>query len=267
MSEQDIKKSIEQLVDQVLETESKPETKTVATEEVAKAMPASLPANGGEDKIKEGTPLAEKEELMKEKEAKKAKEDEEEDEEKDKKKKLKKAEDQEDEEESEEDEKDEEKTEKAKKMKKSLQDLQEHLDEEELELIKAWREEEQIQKSQLEPEMTLDSITKVLETAVAPLKKALDEKDTLIKAMSEKIEKLASQPAYDRRSISTLETLEKSSAASEEIVSKTQVLNKLLELQLAGKGVNSHHIAEFEATSNISNERVKEMVYKGLKLK
>src|SRR5690606_16711130 len=209
------------------------------TDEAKKAMPSSTPANGGEDKIKSGSPLTEE---QKAEEAKKAREAEE---------KAKadadavaKAKEKED------DDKDEDDKDEKAKMKKSLAELADILDEDELELVKTWREEcekEAIAKSQEASapapvaQPTMAEITEVLKKAVAEstadLKKAMDEKDTLIKSLNDKIEKMASQPAYDRRSISTLETLEKSGGSAAQDITKSQVLDKMLELQAAGKGV------------------------------
>lgn len=278
MTENEIKKSIEAVVDTILAQPSEEIKKE--GENVEKAMPTSLPANGGKDEIRSGSPHSEKQEMMSDKkkeEAKKAEDADEEDEEEKKKKekeKMKKAEDEED---DEEDKEKEEKSYKAKKaMKKSLEALSEHLDAEELGLIEAWREElatqETVAKSEqakeiktAESEDLKKSLAKALEDAVAPLKKAIEDKDSAIKNLTDKVEKMASQPAYDRRSISTLEPLEKSGAATQEIT-KSQIVDKMLELQLAGKGVTSHHIAEFEATRNISNQHVKELVFKQFKL-
>ena len=85
------------------------------------------------------------------------------------------------------------------------------------------------------------------------------EKEELIKSMNEKIEKMANQPAYDKRSVTTLEAIEKSDGA-ESVVSKAQVLETMLNLQVAGKGVNSKHIAEMEATGNVSDPRIKQLI-------
>lgn len=280
----DIKKSVEETVNQILATSDQPAnggtTQVVAdpTAAVAKAMPASSPANGGEDKIRSGSPMSEEE---KAEEAKKAKEADEE------KKRKEKEEDEAkkamaDKESKEKESKEKEEKEACKsKMKKSLAELAEHLDADELELVKTWREEcekESVAKSQeasapaaqAPAAPTMEQITEVLKKAVAEgtadLKKAIDEKDTLIKGLNDKIEKMASQPAYDRRSISNLETLEKSGANASGELTKSQVLDKMLELQAAGKGVTSHHIAEFEATRNISDPTVRGIVFRELKV-
>lgn len=271
MSKEQIQKSIEKVVDEIL---AKPtETKTEEGK-VEKAMPTSVSANGGEDKIRSGSPNCEEQAAMdkKKEEAKKAEDDKEDDEdEKKKKEKMKKAEDdKEDKDEDKDDKKD-----MKKKMKKSIEELSAHLDDEELELVKAWREEtskeEPIVKAapvvEEKKEDLAKSLAKVLEEQIAPLKKAIEDKDAALKGLTEKVEKMASQPAYDRRSISNLETLEKSGATQAQEVSKSQVLEKMLELQLAGKGVTSHHIGEFEATKNISDPRVRELVFKELNIK
>ena len=287
MAEQDIKKSIEKLVDEIIKTEASDATVQksdfpVGDGEISSGSPTSVSANGGKDKIKSESPDSKE---QKPEEAKKAESCDDDKDEDDKKKKDKmkksdevaKAEDKKDD--KKDDDKDEDKDDKKKKpafMKKSVEELSAHLDEEELELIKAWREEatkeeEVVAKSvpaqtqEQKGEELTKSLTKVVESAIEPLKKALAEKDEMIKGMNEKIQKMASQPAYDRRSISNLETLEKSGAQTQEI-SKSQIVEKLLELQLAGKGVSSHHIAEFEATRNISDPHVKAMVFKELKI-
>jgi hypothetical protein len=260
----EMQKAVDSVVEQLIGQEQKSET-------VEKAMPTSLPANGGKDEIRSGTPLMEQKELEAKKD--KAKKSEEETEES-KEDKVEKAEDcKYDDKMKKDDKKDKDD---KKKMKKSLAELAEVLDEEELELIKAWREEasaETITKSETaqeeketEQEDITKSLAKVVEEQIAPLKKALDEKDALIKGMSEKIEKMASQPAYERRSISNLETLEKSGASNAQELSKSQVAERMLEMQLAGKGVTSRHIAEFEATGNISDPNVRAIVFKELKL-
>lgn len=259
----EIKKSIDNVVDQILNIE--------------KSMPISLDANGGQDKICSGTPLQTEAELKaaKEDEAKKAKEKS--DEESVAKAKEDKKEDDEDEDEEDDEKKNSKKDSKKddKKlafMKKSVEELASVLDEEELELIKAWREqpaEEEIAKSKTaESEISdkSEDLKKALADIVAPIQKAMSEKDDLIKSLGDKIEKMASQPAYDRRSISTLEALEKSGSQESQTISKKQVTDKMLELQIAGKGVTSHHIGEFEATGNISDAMVKSLVFKELKL-
>lgn len=281
MTDQELKKSIEQIVEEIL---AKPAPEATATETVAKAAgelakegelssgsPEGISANGGKNQLL-GASSEKDEAAKKEDEAKKAQADAEEKEkkekeEKEKAEKMKKA--QEDEK-KEKDEKDAEEAKKAKKMKKSLAELSEHLDAEEVELIKAWREEtseESMQKSEaVEQEDLVKTIAKAVEDQIGNFKKVLDEKDLLIKSLSEKVEKISSQPAYDRRSIATLETLEKSGTESKDI-SKTQVLDKLLDLQRQEKGVTSHHIAEFEATNNISDSVIKSLVFKELGIK
>jgi hypothetical protein len=278
VAEKITKEMVEKLVDDI-----------VKAEVVEKSMPNSTPANGGEDKIRSGSPYNEEEAAMDKKkkdEAKKAadseddKKDDKKDEDKEeeaKKAKMKKSEEvvkaEKKDDDKDEDDKDDKKDAKKKPafMKKSIEELSSHLDEEELELVKAWREqpavEETVAKSQaVESDDLAKSLSKAVESALEPLKKSLAEKDTLIKTMNEKIEKIASQPAYDRRSISTLETLEKAGANTQEI-SKSQIKEKLLSLQLAGKGVTSHHVAEFEGTNNISDARIRDLVFNELKIK
>lgn len=280
MTEQEqLKKSIDSVVEKILATDKPTDQKIEKAAEfptkdgeLSSGSPEGLSANGGKDRIKNDSPLSEEEKMMgekkkKEAEAKKAQEDAEA--EKVEKAKMKKDDDCDDDK----DKDDKKKPPFMKKMKKSIEELSEHLDEDEIELIKAWREQpaeqataEDVKKSMTaEPEDKTEQLKKALTEIVAPLQKAIEDKDTLIKSLGEKIEKMASQPAYDRRSISSLETLEKSGEQSQTI-NKSQVTEKLLALQLAGKGVNSHHIAEFEATGNISDPSVKAMVFKELKL-
>lgn len=277
MNEQTIKDAVQKTVEDILKTQK--------TEPVEKSMPESSAANGGKDEIQSGSPMSEEQKAAEEKKKKEAeekgepKESEEKEEKESAVEKAEKADDKDDskgkEKEGSEADEEEDEKEKKSKMKKSIDELSAHLDSEELELIKAWREESQkeevVAKSEAAPkaEPTEDlqkSIAKALEASIEPLRKALSDKDSLIKGLSDKIEKMASQPAYDRRSISSLETLEKSTEGTQEI-SKSQVLDKMLELQLAGKGVNSRHVAEFESTRNISDPHIKELVFKELKLK
>lgn len=276
MNEQDIKKSIDQLVDSILKTES--------------IEKAEHPTNGGFEGAKPAAEM-DKSEEDKEPKAEEQSESKEEESEEAKKAKMKKAEEEkesakegkaedkddeskksEEKEEPKKDEKAEDEKEEAKKskMKKSLVELAQILDEDELELVKAWREDtasEQVVTSAQSQEEFSKSLTKVVTDVVEPLKKALEEKDSLIKSMSDKIEKMASQPAYDRRSITSLEALEKSDSASSNEISKSQVTDKMLELQIQGKGVTSHNIAEFEATGNISDPVIKSLVFKSLNLR
>lgn len=214
----DIQKSVEETVNQILSADTAAANggsiqqiaDPTAQDSAAKAMPASNPANGGEDKIRSGSPMSEEqkaEEAKKAKEAKEKEEKEEEDEEEAKKAMADKDKDA--------DDKDKKKEAKEAdackaKMKKSLAELAEILEEDELELIKSWREEceaEAVAKSQTAAQpsaMQMTDLQEVLKKAIseqtADIKKSLDEKDTLIKGLNEKIEKMASQPAYDRRS-------------------------------------------------------------------
>lgn len=283
----DIKKSVEETVNQILSADTAAANggatqaiadPTAQSADAAKAMPASSAANGGEDKIRSGSPMSEEQKAEEAKKAQAAKD------EKEKKEKeedeAKKAMAEKESKEKESKEKEAKEAACKSKMKKSIDELKDHLDADELELIKAWREEsekEAVAKSQEAPAAaqapaapTMEQITEVLKKAVsegtADLRKALDEKDTLIKGLNDKIEKMASQPAYDRRSISNLETLEKSGASGNGELTKSQVLDKMLELQAAGKGVTSHHIAEFEATRNISDPTVRGIVFRELKV-
>jgi hypothetical protein len=260
-NKEEIQKSIETLVDAALEKGLNNEAQ-----------------NGGNDEIKSGSPKTEEMKMSEEAEEKKKKDDMEkakakksEDNDADDKKKdedkkemekaMKKAED-EKEEDKEDDKKDEaEKAKKAKKsMKKSLQDLSSVLDEEELELIKAWRSEQAEEENVVKSEDIAKAVSDITSAQVDELRKSMNAQNDLIKSMSEQIKKLSSQPAHDKRSIDTLETLAKSGTQESATITKSQVLDVMLDLQKSGKGVTSHHVAEFEATGNISNGQIKALV-------
>jgi len=156
---------------------------------------------------------------------------------------------------------------KAKKMKKSLEELAAAgLDQDELELIKAWREENEEAETEEEVVPAVDiakSVSQAIGAQLEDMKKSFEQKlsakDDMIKSLSAEVKKLSSQPAHGKQSVDGLETIEKSSASNTEI-SKSQVLETMLELQKSGKGINSRHIAEFEATRNLSNPQVKALV-------
>lgn len=259
MTEEEILKSIDAIIEETLKTEEQPTEE--AKEVVAKSEESKntdKDANGGKDKIKSGSPMsveqAEKSEEAEEESEEESEESEEKEADKEKMKKLA-------DKEAKEEVKEHEKT-MHKKMKKSLEELSEILDSEELELIKAWREESE----QAEKETSTDvakSVVQAVSAQIEDLKKAFDarlsEKDSLIKAMSEEIKKLSSQPAHSGQAVSTLETLEKG-GSSETTLSKSQVLDTMLDLQKAGKGITSQHIAEFEVTKNLSNPVVRALV-------
>lgn len=275
MTEEEILKSIDAIIDETLGTEEQPAEQK---EEVAKSEESKdtdKDANGGKDKIKSGSPMsAEQAEKAKAKKSEDEDEEEEEDEKEEKsykksedssadlkkadKEAMKKLADKEAKEEVKEHEKDMHK----KKMKKSLDELSQVLDSEELELIKAWREESE----QAEKESSTDvakSVVQAVSAQIEDLKKSFDarlnEKDSLIKSMSDEIKKLSSQPAHSGQAVNTLETLEKG-GSSETTLSKAQVLDTMLDLQKAGKGITSQHIAEFEVTKNLSNPAVRSLV-------
>jgi hypothetical protein len=274
MTEEEILKSIDAIIDETLGTEEQPAEE--AKEEVAKSEESKdtdKDANGGKDKIKSGSPMsAEQAEKAKAKKSEDEKEEDEEDEKEESKKSeekeadlqkadkeaMKKLADKEAKEEVKEHEKEKHK----KSMKKSIEELSQVLDSEELELIKAWREESE----QAEKEASTDvakSVVQAVSAQIEDLKKAFDarlnEKDSLIKSMSDEIKKLSSQPAHSGQAVSTLETLEKG-GSSETTLSKSQVLDTMLDLQKAGKGITSQHIAEFEVTKNLSNPAVRALV-------
>lgn len=169
-------------------------------------------------------------------------------------------------------EKEEKKPAKQTVVKKSLEELQSVLSEDELQVIAAWREElaseelateeEPVQKS-----LSSEDLSKVLASAINPqleeIKKALEQKDDLIKSLTERLEKLAAEPAYAKRSIENLSVIEKSQESS--TLNKSRVLDIMLELQKSGSGVTAHHIAEFEATNNISNQHIRQTVLNACK--
>lgn len=278
MTEEEILKSIDAIIDETLGSEEQVESK----DEVVKSEEAKnekKDANGGDDKIKSGSPMsAEQAEKAKAKKSDKKDEEDEEDDEDEKsekseaseadlqkadKKEMKKIADKEAKEEVEEHEKEKHK----KSMKKSIQELSQVLDSEELELIKAWREE----TAQEEKESSSDvakSVVQAVGAQIDELKKSFDarlnEKDSLIKSMSDELKKLSSQPAHNGQAVNTLETLEKG-GPSETTLSKSQVLDTMLDLQKAGKGITSLHIAEFEATKNLNNPVVRSLVMEAAK--
>ncbi len=145
------------------------------------------------------------------------------------------------------------------------------LSDEEKELVKAWRASkdepaEEITKAQPAPAQD-EELKKALDaqkTENETLKKSLSEQSDLIKALTEKVEKIASQPAYDQKSVTKLEPVEKSQPETEK-ASKRQVLNALLELQQAGEAT-SHDVSKYESTNQLSKslqEKVKNQILKG----
>jgi hypothetical protein len=277
MTEEEILKSLDAIIDETIGSEE-------TTEEVSKSEESKnekKDANGGDDKIKSGSPMSEKQEAAMKAKAKKAeKEDEEkeDEEEEDEAKKavessanLSKAEDKEEKKEMKQVAKEEVKAHEGKmhkKMKKSLDELSSVLDEEELELIKAWREENDEEESEETPSDIAKSVAQAVGAQLDDLKKAfnekLSEKDVMIKSLSDEVKKLSSQPAHGRQSIDSLEVLE-IGGSSETNLTKAQVLDTMLDLQKAGKGITSHHIAEFEATRNLSNPVVRNLVMEATK--
>lgn len=271
MTQEEILKSLDAIIDETIGTdevagEAAPAAETVTKSEESKDT--NKQANGGDDKIKSGSPMTEE---QKAEEAKKAKEkkDKEEKEAKEKAMKeqaeksaqeeadLKKAADKESEDKDADDKK-------AKKMKKSLEELAAAgVDAEELELIKAWREENAEEEEVQGSADIAKSVAQAVGAQIEELKKSFDEKlsakDDMIKSLSAEVKKLSTQPAHGKQSVDSLETIEKSGASNTEI-SKAQVLDTMLELQKSGKGINSRHIAEFEATRNLSNPQVKALV-------
>lgn len=275
--DKNIQKAIDEMVDE----------KLGQSNDVEKSMPTSLPENGGGDTYNSGSPHTEPGQGSKggsagsmydgdvhagtkEGDPIKQSEPSEKTGEKHKKKSMKKSEDEsKDEKENKVEKSEETKTEKLSKAEQELGDISD----EEIELIKAWREEiaaeaEEVAKAQTAPagpsaEDLSKAITEAVTTAVEPLQKKLEKAEEINKSLTEKVEKMASQPAYNKRSIQSLDTLEKSGDAPE--IQKSQVLDKMLELQMSGKGVTSTHIAEFEATGNISDPVIKNKVMEQFK--
>lgn len=279
MTEEEILKSLDAIIDETIgsEEETAQEQKEEQVAKSEESKNEKKDANGGEDKIKSGSPMSEKQEAAAKAKAKKS-EDEDEDEKAEKSESkqadLVKAEDKEDKEEKKEMKqvaKEEVKAHEGKmhkKMKKSIEELSSVLDDEELELIKAWREENDEDEVEETPADIAKSVAQAVGAQIDDLKKAfnekLSEKDAMIKSLSDEVKKLSSQPAHGRQSIDSLETLEKG-GSSETSLTKAQVLDTMLDLQKAGKGITSHHIAEFEATRNLSNPVVRNLVMEATK--
>ncbi|OQW47348.1 MAG: hypothetical protein A4S09_04970 [Proteobacteria bacterium SG_bin7] len=278
MTEEEILKSLDAIIDETIgseETAQEQKEEQVAKSEESKNEKKD--ANGGDDKIKSGSPMSEKQEAAAKAKAKKS-EDEDEDDKDEKAEKseskqadLVKAEDKEEKKEMKQVAKEEVKAHEGKmhkKMKKSIEELSSVLDEEELELIKAWREENDEEESEETPADIAKSVAQAVGAQINDLKKAFDEKlsekDVMIKSLSDEVKKLSSQPAHGRQSIDSLEALEKG-GSSETNLTKAQVLDTMLDLQKAGKGITSHHIAEFEATRNLSNPVVRNLVMEATK--
>jgi hypothetical protein len=150
------------------------------------------------------------------------------------------------------------------------------LSDEEKELVKAWRASkdepaEEVAKSQAAEQAPKqdEEIKKALDaqkTENETLKKSLAEQSEMIKSLTEKVEKMESQPAYDKKAVTKLEPIEKSQPETEK-ASKRQVIDALLTLQQEGdKDVNSHVISKYEATNQLSKslqEKVKTQILKG----
>lgn len=283
MTQEEILKSLDAIIDETIGTDevageqTAPAAETVAKSEESKDT--NKQANGGEDKIKSGTPMSEE---QKAEEAKKAKEKKDKEDKEAKEKAMK--------EEAEKSAQAEADLKKAavdaeeakkiadkevdkhedkmhsKKVKKSLEELAAAgVDAEELELIKAWREETaEEEKAEVQDSADIaKSVAQAVGAQIEELKKSFAEnlqaKDDMIKSLSAEVKKLSTQPAHGKQSVDSLETIEKSNESNVEI-SKAQVLDTMLELQKSGKGINSRHIAEFEATRNLSNPQVKALV-------
>lgn len=153
-------------------------------------------------------------------------------------------------------------------MKKSEDEIGE-LSEEEQDLIKAWRASagEPITEEVAKSEDKSEDLKKALETEKTEkeeLKKAITQQSDLIKSLTDKVEKMAAQPAYDKRSVSTLEVIEKTENENSQSVTKPQVLNALLELQRVGQAT-SFDVSKYESTNQLSKslqETVKQHITK-----
>lgn len=288
LTQEEILKSLDAIIDETMGKDEEVAQPAASTETVVKSEEGkneNKQANGGEDKIKSGSPMSEE---QKAEEAKKAKEKKDKEEKEAKEKAMKEeaeksaqveadlkksadkdADDKKSKKESEDKDADDKKK-AEKKMKKSLEELAAAgLDSDELELIKAWREENDEEESEEEaPADIAKAVAQAVGAQLEDIKKSFEqkmsEKDDMIKSLSAEVKKLSSQPAHGKQSVDSLETIEKSGASNTEI-SKAQVLDTMLELQKAGKGINSQHIAEFEATKNLSNPQVKALVMEATK--
>ena len=150
-------------------------------------------------------------------------------------------------------------------------------DEEENELLKSWREsknqepeEIELSKSVKEESKEDESLKKALSAQKEEndaLRKSLSEQSDMIKSLTEKVEKMASQPAYDKKSVDSLEPIEKTEEKDVTQISKGQVLNALLELQQEGLA-KSHDVIKYQSTNQLSKslqDAVKDKITKTLK--
>lgn len=153
-----------------------------------------------------------------------------------------------------------------------------NLSKEEVELIQAWRAElanpesvivEEVTKSvkQDNNEEMIKSLKESFSNEISNLTKSLQAKEDMLKSMSEQLKVLSNQPAYDTKSITSLDIIKKSEDNdSEKVIGKKDITNIMLKMQLEGKLPNAgQYISEFEATGNISNERIQKLVFDTIK--
>lgn len=240
ISKEELKKSVEQIVAELLAKKEE----TPAEETVEKSLEA-VEAKIEEVPAVEAQPVVEAEEIEKAKKEKK----------------------EDDEDEDEADEKKDKKNDKKPAFMKKSDGTEETIEisEEEMELVKAWRENKEeitIEKAQPAEDSELKKAFDAQKAENESLKKSLSETNDLIKSLNEKVEKMATQPAYEKRSVSTIESIEKPQDISTETVSKSMVLDALFELQKAGKAT-SLDITKYEATKQLNKslqEAVKEII-------
>lgn len=147
-------------------------------------------------------------------------------------------------------------------MKKSMEELALVLSSDELEVINAWREELASEESVIEETIVksaapAEDLSKAFTAELEEIRKSIAVKDDLIKSLSERVEKLAAQPAHAPKGISDLTVIEKSQEAA--TLSKAQISDALFDLQKAGQAT-SKDVIEFEMRNTISNPQVRELV-------
>jgi hypothetical protein len=292
VTKDELKKSIEKMVDDALDKEESEtiekgnkaaNAKGVAGNKEADHPKHNSDTNGGDDSMKSGSPYNEKESPAepdsKGKKMKKAGEDEESDEDgvekaypqpqkqgpKSNKDPDSVTQNKEKKSEPNSVKQNKQKSSEPSSVKKSQEGDLGDLTKDEVDLVKAWRadnaSEAQVEQ-QLASSAKTEEFSKSLAAAtgaVEDLRKVVEDQQGIIKSLTDKVEKIASQPAYDKRSLSTLEPLEKS-GDTESVIPKARVLDKMLELQRADKGVTSKHVSEFEVTRNISDPSIRNLV-------
>lgn len=154
-------------------------------------------------------------------------------------------------------------------IRKSMEELASILTEDELTVISAWREEmesteietkveETIVKSEPAQEDLIKSFRDQINGEMNELRKSLSDKDDLIKSLNKQVEELAAQPAHSGRAVENLAVIEKSQ--SEVTLTKSQVVNKMVELQKSGANITSYDVVQFETKGTFSNPHVRQLV-------